>query len=71
MPLGVRGDLKSRPVATNYIFGSMHKDLSSMKLHSLKELSAKQNFIPDSPGETSKFSKHNVLGLTTILINNR
>lgn len=71
MPLGEQGVLKSRPAATNYVFDHTHKDLSSMELLSLKEVSAKQNFIPDSPGETRKFCKYNMLGLITMFINNR
>lgn len=71
LAFGVKGNLKSRPVATSYTFGSVHKDLSPMKFLSLKEVSGKQKFLPGSPGETRKFYKYNMLGLTTIFINNR
>lgn len=71
LAFGGKGNLRSSPVATSYIFGSTHKDLSSMKLLSLKKVSVKRNFLSGSPGETRKFYKYNMLRLTTIFTNNR
>lgn len=64
-------EIKSGPVATTCIFTPMYKDISSMRFLSLKEVSDKKNFISDSPGETRKFCKYNMLVLTTMFINNR
>lgn len=49
----------------------MHKDPFSIKLLSLREVSARQNFTPASPGEARKFCKYNMLGFTAMFINNR
>ena len=45
--------------------------LSSEKILSFKEISANQNFIPSSPGETRKICKYSMWGLRAMFINDR